>query len=58
MESAVRKKVFVIPGTCFWASKEETETEMFFRATYASASKEDLIEAARRFGEALKDEFE
>ncbi|KAJ6023940.1 hypothetical protein N7540_004737 [Penicillium herquei] len=57
-DSAVRKNVFLIPGTCFWASKQEQESEMFFRATFASASKENLIEAARRFGEALKYEFE
>ncbi|KAJ5139922.1 hypothetical protein N7448_003330 [Penicillium atrosanguineum] len=57
-DSAVQKKVFLVPGTCFWSASELPEDRMFFRATYASASQEDLVEAARRFGDALKDEFQ
>lgn len=37
---------------------EILENNMFFRATYAPASRENLIEAPRRFGEALRDEFQ
>ncbi|KAJ5636087.1 uncharacterized protein N7484_009400 [Penicillium longicatenatum] len=56
--SAVKHKVFVTPGSCFWAESDAVEDRMFFRATYASASKEDLTEAARRLASAIKAEFE
>ncbi|KAJ5945726.1 hypothetical protein N7454_002565 [Penicillium verhagenii] len=57
-DSAVKQKVFVTPGSCFWSNADVAEDRMFFRATYASASKEDLKEAARRFSAAIKNEFE
>ncbi|KAJ5939080.1 hypothetical protein N7466_002214 [Penicillium verhagenii] len=57
-DSAVRHKVFVTPGSCFLSTADVAEDRMFFRATYASASKEDLKEAARRFSAAIEYEFE
>ncbi|KAJ5802866.1 uncharacterized protein N7503_005316 [Penicillium pulvis] len=57
-DSAVKNKVFVTPGSCFWAESDAVQGRMFFRATFASASKENLTEAARRFAVAIKEEFE
>jgi aromatic amino acid aminotransferase I len=55
--AAVKHKVFLTPGTCFWSDASSKEDQMFFRATYASASRDDLTEAVRRFGEAIKSQF-
>lgn len=33
-------------------------TDMFFRATYAAATPENMTEAIRRFGEAVRDSFQ
>ncbi|OKL57085.1 hypothetical protein UA08_07574 [Talaromyces atroroseus] len=55
--SAVQQKVFLTQGSFFWCDSSAPESRMFFRATYASASQENLTEAARRFGVALRNEF-
>ncbi|KAJ5690148.1 hypothetical protein N7462_004540 [Penicillium macrosclerotiorum] len=55
--AAKKEKVFLTPGTCFWSASEEPQDQMFFRATYASASRDELTEAVRRFGVALRNEF-
>lgn len=55
-DTIVAQKVFVTPGTYFW-SGEKTEEDVFLRTTFASASHENLIEAVRRLGLALKKEF-
>lgn len=58
LASAVDHKVFLTPGTCFWSDVDgAVEERMFFRATFASASRDDLREAARRFGDALRTQF-
>lgn len=33
---------------------KDRQTEMFFRATFAMAGEEEVMEAIRRFGEALR----
>ncbi|KAJ5776219.1 uncharacterized protein N7511_001230 [Penicillium nucicola] len=55
--SAVEQKVFLTPGTCFWSDIDSKEDQMFFRATYASASQGDLTEAVRRFANAIQCQF-
>lgn len=37
---------------------KDHETDMFFRATFAMSSEEEVMEAIRRFGEALRGVFE
>ena len=55
LASAVDHKVSLMPGTCFWSDVDgAVEGRMFFRATFASASKDDLGETGRRFGDALR----
>lgn len=38
--------------------QRDQQPEMFFRATFAMADDEDVMEATRRFGEALRGVFE
>jgi aromatic amino acid aminotransferase I len=54
--AAVEKGVLCSRGSWFRAQRG-TDTEMFFRTTFAAASSGDISEAMRRFGEALRDEF-
>jgi aromatic amino acid aminotransferase I len=54
--AAVGKGVLCSKGSWFRAQRG-TDTEMFFRTTFAAASSGDIIEAMRRFGEALREEF-
>lgn len=44
-------------GSWFRAEHDKVPTEMFFRATYAAASPENMTEAIRRFGEAIEESF-
>lgn len=55
-ESAIAKGVLCSLGSWFRAQKG-TDTEVFFRATFAAAPADKVEEAISRFGEALKDEF-
>lgn len=58
---SVEEGSLVIKGSFFLADQSEEgggqEEDMFFRATYAAASEENIVEAVRRFGEAVRDEF-
>lgn len=54
--AAVEKGVLCSRGSWFRAQRG-TDTEMFFRTTFAAASSGDIGEAMRRFGEALREEF-
>jgi aromatic amino acid aminotransferase I / 2-aminoadipate transaminase len=54
--AAVEKGVLCSKGSWFRAQRG-TDTEMFFRTTFAAASSGDIVEAMRRFGEALREEF-
>lgn len=54
--SAVSNGVLVAKGSLFRAEKN-TDTEMFFRTTFAAAPGDKVDEAIRRFGEAMKSEF-
>lgn len=58
LTSAVDYKVFLTPGTCFWSYVDgAVEERMFFHAMFASASRDDLREAARRFGDTLRSQI-
>ncbi|KAL4864817.1 hypothetical protein BDV12DRAFT_7227 [Aspergillus spectabilis] len=54
--AAVDNGVLVSRGSWFKAAGR-TEDKMFFRATFAAASEENITEAIKRFGDALRAEF-
>ncbi|KAL2861103.1 aminotransferase-like domain-containing protein [Aspergillus lucknowensis] len=54
--AAVDSGVLISRGSWFKADGR-TEDRMFFRATFAAASEENIIEAIRRFGAAVRAEF-
>ncbi|KAL4875097.1 pyridoxal phosphate-dependent transferase [Aspergillus karnatakaensis] len=54
--AAVDNGVLISRGSWFKAAGR-TEDKMFFRATFAAASEENITEAIRRFGDALRVEF-
>lgn len=57
----IDKGSLVIKGSMFRADQGRSgggkDEGMFFRMTYASAKEQDMWEAMRRFGEALREEF-
>lgn len=54
--AAVAKGVLCSRGSWFRAQKG-SDTQLFFRTTFAAAPAESIISAIQRFGEALRDEF-
>ena len=54
--AAVAKGVLCSRGSWFRAQKG-SDTELFFRTTFAAAPAEQIVAAIQRFGEALRDEF-
>ncbi|KKK19848.1 hypothetical protein ARAM_005446 [Aspergillus rambellii] len=54
--AAVKNGVLVSRGSWFKA-KGLDENKMFFRTTFAAASSENITEAIKRFGDALRTEF-
>ncbi|KAL4791530.1 pyridoxal phosphate-dependent transferase [Aspergillus venezuelensis] len=54
--AAVDNGVLVSRGSWFKAAGR-SEDDMFFRATFAAASEENITEAIKRFGDALRAEF-
>ncbi|KAK6582378.1 hypothetical protein PZA11_004786 [Diplocarpon coronariae] len=55
--AAVDKGVLVSKGSWFVAERDFVQTEMFFRATFAAAPEEKMIEAIERFGVAVRESF-
>jgi aromatic amino acid aminotransferase I len=53
----IEKGVLVVRGSWFRAEHDTVPTDMFFRATYAAATPENMTEAIRRFGEAVRESF-
>lgn len=47
----------VMRGSWFYASEEDEHDTLFFRATYGAAKADQIEEAVRRFGEAIRVEF-
>ena len=56
-KASIDKGVLLSKGSWFLAERSQPETDMFFRATFAAASSEDISEATKRFGDALRAEF-
>jgi aromatic amino acid aminotransferase I len=54
--AAVNNGVLISRGSWFKAAGR-SEDKMFFRATFASASEENITEAIKRFGETVRAEF-
>lgn len=56
--AAVEQGVLLIKGSWFAADRENfAPTELFFRATFAAASADQMSEAISRFSIALRDSF-
>ncbi|KAI9891023.1 MAG: Aromatic/aminoadipate aminotransferase 1 [Vezdaea aestivalis] len=56
--AAVGSGVLVLPGSWFRADKDEAKSNrMFWRATFAAAASEQMDEAMRRFGAAVREVF-
>ncbi|KAG8625287.1 hypothetical protein KVT40_007038 [Elsinoe batatas] len=56
-QASIRKGALVMKGSFFYADDEVRHDTMFFRATYAAAPFDRIVEAVRRFGEAVREEF-
>ncbi|PSK42561.1 Aromatic amino acid aminotransferase [Elsinoe australis] len=56
-QASIRHGALVMKGSFFYADEEIAHDTMFFRATYAAAPFEKIVEAVRRFGEAVREEF-
>lgn len=54
----IEKGVLVGRGSWFLAEKDRPPSQLFFRATFAAATAENMAEAIRRFGEAIREVFE
>ncbi|KAF2155742.1 aromatic amino acid aminotransferase 1 [Myriangium duriaei CBS 260.36] len=55
--AAIDKGALIMPGSYFYADNEVEHDTMFFRATYAAAPFDKIVEAVRRFGDAIREEF-
>ncbi|KAK3953153.1 pyridoxal phosphate-dependent transferase [Pseudoneurospora amorphoporcata] len=55
--SCIAKGVLVARGSWFRAEQDTEPNELFFRATFAAATAENMTEAIRRFGEAVRESF-
>ena len=56
-QSCIEKGVLVARGSWFTAEREKPPKDLFFRATFATASPENMREAIRRFGEAVRTSY-
>lgn len=56
-DSCIAGGVLVARGSWFLTEKDKPPPGLFFRATYASATPENMNEAIKRFGKAVKDSF-
>lgn len=55
--SCIENGVLVARGSWFLTEKEKPLPGLYFRTTYASASAENMSEAIKRFGEAVRKSF-
>ena len=55
--SCISRGVLVARGSWFRTEQDKPLKELFFRATFASASAENMNEAIRRFGHAVRESF-
>jgi aromatic amino acid aminotransferase I len=57
-QTSVAHGALVMKGSWFYADSQAKHETMFFRATYAAAPFDKINEAIKRFGDAIRDEFE
>lgn len=55
--SCIENGVLIARGSWFLTEKEKAPPGLFFRATYASATPENMNKAIERFGKAVRDSF-
>lgn len=55
--ASVEHGSLVSRGSWFKADNKRPEEKMFFRATFAAASADQIDEAIKRFGDALRAQF-
>lgn len=55
--SCIGKGVLVARGSWFRAEQDMEPNELFFRVTFAAATAENITEAIRRFGDAVRESF-
>lgn len=55
--SCIRKGVLVARGSWFRAEQDVPPSGLFFRTTFAAATPENMREAIRRLGEAIRESF-
>ena len=53
----ISKGALVACGSWFATDRSATPRDLFFRATYAAATPENMTEAIRRLGEAIRESF-
>lgn len=56
-DACIESGVLIARGSWFRAESDKELPGLFFRATFASASAENMNEAISRFGKAVKDSF-
>lgn len=56
-QAAIRHNVLTSKGSWFRAEEGDPGDEIFFRTTFAAASEEQIKEAIKRFGDALRESF-
>lgn len=56
-DACIASGVLVARGSWFLTEKDKPPPGLFFRATYAMASPENMNEAIKRFGGAVRDSF-
>lgn len=57
-QTIIKHGTLLMKGSWFFADRFTPRDTMFFRATYAAAIFEQIDEAIRRFGDAIRDAFE
>jgi aromatic amino acid aminotransferase I / 2-aminoadipate transaminase len=55
--SCISKGVLVARGSWFRTEKETEQSGLYFRATFAAATPQNMSEAIRRFGQAVRESF-
>ena len=53
-DACIEQGVLLTPGSWFCAERNVNHRDMFFRATFAAAPADQMSEAIRRFGIAVK----
>lgn len=56
-QTVIRHKTLLMKGSWFCAERDANRETMFFRATYAAAQFDQIDEAIKRFGNAIRETF-